>query len=253
MARTYDPQAIVDLPRLDAAAAAAVGTAVEAVAKEEKKLAPNVAAGRTRLDASVSGLKSVQAAGLGTAPEPLLGRAVRAETAAWSGTESWLRGLASMAGSPAAATAQKLLDALLPDGLLFVRLPAAQRWSESDARIQRIHKDFEADFAALGGAVVLQHLRATHAATGAAAGITVAKDQPETPQVRAALNAVKASLRNYVLQVVANAAAEDTPAARALAAKLLAPITNYTAPESAKVAVQPVAPVPAAVDTPAQP
>jgi hypothetical protein len=86
-------------------------------------------------------------------------------------------------------------------------------------------------FIQLGGAPVLDHLHALHDATGKAAYITVSKPSGETPPVRARLDALKAALRTYVLQVVASRALDASPAGTELAAKLLQPLLDYEPPK----------------------
>ena len=109
------------------------------------------------------------------AGEPLYVTEARAEAAAWAGTSSWLDGLRKLPLKKKATAAAALHASLFPDGLAFVRLPTAERWSQTERRLAHVkdHK-LEADFAALGGADVLAALIETHAALGAAAGITSA-------------------------------------------------------------------------------
>ncbi len=129
---------------------------------------------------------------------------------------------------------EKLLTALYPEGLTFVRGAAAKRWSETDTRVHLIaQQQLDAQFTALGGKDLLVNLLATHKATGVAAGITAAKSLAETPPVREKLDALKAAFRAYVLQVAANAALDPAAAAHALSAKLLAPLATYVAPDVA--------------------
>jgi hypothetical protein len=235
MARTYDAQSLVDLPRMDAATGAALATAIGSAAAGEKKLAPNVAAAVQTVHTRNVALKAVLMAELTAAPESELGKSMRAEAATWAGIESWLQGIARAGGAAKAHTAQKLLSAVYPEGLSFLRGTAVKRWTGTEARMQFIEKnDLAADFVQLGGIEMLQNLHAVHNETGIKAGITTAKPVVETSPVREKANALKAALRSYVLQVAANAALDPTDAGQALAAKLLQPLADYVAPEANK-------------------
>ena len=237
MYRTYDAQALVDLPRLDAAAAVTIGMSLVSAAAAQTELAANIVAAQKQLSAGVAELQAAQVAGLTPAAEPDLAPALRTEAAAWAGMEAFLKAMSVMVGTPQALVAERLLAALFPDGLLFVRTATAKRWSATQARIVLIDQHgFAADFETLGGAALLQHLRAAHVATGAAAGITAVKTPVESPKLRARFDGLKQALRTYVLQVVANAALEPTEANLALAGKLLAPLAQYVPPEVSKAA-----------------
>lgn len=269
MSRTYDVQSTIDLPRFDARSAAAVATALmTAVAKEiaaakdnagkepkdgkDKKFAANVVNANGRLAKSVGGLTGALMAGLDGEPESELAPALRVETAAWGNTERWLRSFAGLTGKPKGAISEKLLAALYPEGLRFLRAAAPKRWTEAETRLQRIDKEgLAADFHALGGSELLEELRAAHKATGEAAGITVAKAQAAAPALRERLDAVKKDMRNFVLQVVANASDVDTPDAWALAERLLAPLADYTPPEVTRSAPEKSEPGPAPQPEPA--
>ena len=244
MTRIYDAQALVDLPRFDANSASAVATAVMSAAATEKKLPANVVAGLALVTTADSALKATLVAGISAPPESELGKSMRAEATVWAGIERSLKGTVQAGGAKSAPIAEKLLAALYPDGLTFLRGAAAKRWSETEGRIKLIAQDqLDAQFAALGSQDLLDNLLAKHKATGAAAGITAAKTLTETPPVREKLDAVKAAFRAYVLQVAATAALDTSAAGQALAAKLLQPLTTYVAPEAAVKA--PAAPAPA--------
>jgi len=235
MSRTYDAQFLVDLPVLDAHTGSAIATALTAAAAPHKSLAENVAEALGLIKATNADLKSVLVTGFGATPESALKPALQVEATAWAGTEAWLRGLASMPGSPKAPLAQKLHDVLFPDGLRFLRLSAPKRWVATEMRMETIDKDkLVAQFGHLGGSESLAALREAHKQTGVAAGITSAKAAAEAPPVRANLNALKAAFRCYVLQVVANATLQGTDSAAALATALLAPLEGYTAPVASR-------------------
>ncbi len=232
MTRIYDPLTLVELPRLDASSAAAIATSLASAAASEKKLPATVVAALKLLHGANKALQVALVTGLTAPPESPLAGALRDEAAVWAGIETWLKGIVRAGGADGVPHAEKLLAALYPAGLAFLRGPAAKRWSASDARIQRIGQDqLAADFATLGGAGLLANLQTKHQATGVAAGITAAKLVIETPPVREKFDALKAALRALVLQVVANVSLDPEPEAQALASRLLHPLTSYVPPE----------------------
>ncbi len=244
MSRTYDAQSLVDLPILDAQSALTLGTALATAGADEKKLAPNVAQSLQRVTAAGAGVQSVLVQGLKPERESGLGAAVRSEAGIWAALESLLKGLGSVPGTPQAPVAAKLHGLLFADGLRFVRAAASRRWSETETRLQLIEQGHVAELETIGAKHLLAALHTAHKATGAAAGITASKGQPEPSQVGVKSDALKAAIRCYVLQVAANAAMDETGAAAALADRLLAPLANYVAPSAGKPAVA----VPVAAD-----
>lgn len=248
MSRTYDAQSLVELPRFDAASMAAVCSGMLSAAAAEKKLAANVAAGVAKLTKSTAELKVELSAGVVAPQESGLRAAMLAEVKAWSGVENWLRGTVDVGEEAQAATAQKLLDVLFSDGLKFLRTAAAKRWSDTQARLDRLESTgLTAAFGQLGGAGYLETLKQKHEAVGIAAGFTSPKAAAELPAVRTKSDATKAALRNLVLQIVANASHEESDAATALAEKLLAPLVAYVPPavKAPTPAAAPAAPGPA--------
>lgn len=235
MSRTYDPQSVVELPRLDSDSAVSVGKSLLTLAAKEKKLPANVHAAVGRLDTAVTGLQTTRL--VESPPESGLLAAMRAEAAAWAGFEQLLKVLAAVPGTKA-AHAQALLDAVFPDGLKFVRGAIVKRWPATQARIQYLAKEASVKAVAdLGATELVAHLVHTHTATSEAAGITVPRPVADSPQIKSHLDAVKAALRGYVAQFVANASLDDTGDAQALADKLLKPLSDFTPQNAAKVPV----------------
>ena len=138
---------------------------------------------------------------------------------------------------------------LFSTGLGFLRRPAAERWGETERRLANIEShNLAADFAALGGAEILTALQDAHAAVGKATGITAAPPAPATPTlVGERLDAWKAAVRCYILQIAANASLDDTAAGRALAARLLAPVAEWESAPRARAEKPAVSPPPPAV------
>lgn len=239
MGSIYDAQSTIPLPRMTGGSAASLGAQLKAAGEAEKKLAPNVADSFADLDAATVTLQAAVHESLAGPPDAVVQPTYHAEAAVWSGAESWLDSFGKLpAGSDAATIAEQLHAALFPDGLGFLRLPALERWNETQRRMDIIaSRKATADFTTLGGSEFLSALETTHAATGAAAGITAAlPPASETPPVGIALNAFRAALRCYVAQHVANGARDKSGAAAAISTRLLAPLANYAPPARAKAA-----------------
>ncbi|WP_437323320.1 hypothetical protein [Sorangium sp. So ce381] len=127
------------------------------------------------------------------------------------------------------------------------------QWSESELRIQRIHKNgLDARIEALGGKRFLAALEAAHAAYGKALGVTApAAAAAAPPSVREALDAFTEALRAYVIKVMGSVE-PDEPETQELADKLLAPLASWSVGPSGRGAArkngkpegEPAAPVP---------
>ena len=248
MTRTFDPQSVIELPRFDSDSIISIVTALLTLASHETALPANVQAARDLLKSAVDSLQGTK---MPTAPvESKLLEALRAEATGWTALEKFLDALAGVPG-PKAAKAGALRDALFPDGLSFLRGKALKRWPLTEARIQHLAaKDVVAAVKAVGADDLVAHVVQTHAATGAAAGITAPKAAVELPQVRERLDDVKAAMRAYVAQFVANAGIDKTGAAQALTDKLLKPLADFV-PASAVKAPAEAVPAPQADPAPA--
>ena len=152
--------------------------------------------------------------------------------ACWRGMFDWLTGWAKMPDLPEAEIASSLLSQIYPDdSLKFTQVAWEVEWAESRNRLQLI-KDEKLDEpieGILGGKKILSALRAAHHAYGDALGITEAPTQEEKDSLREALLELTASLRHYVVQVSATVRRKNAKTAE-LAAKLLAPITEWEKP-----------------------
>ena len=244
MGHVYEVQSLVELPKCTANAASTIGTQLLAAADREKKLTPPVGAAVDRIRTSTGGLQEAIRGSFGQAGDATHFTESRAEATTWSALESWLSGIAR-APMASAATAQNVYNELFGGGLLFLRLPTAERWAQTDARLVHIKKEkLDVDFAALGGTEFLTTLRATHAAAGEAAGITVPRSAMPTV-IGSAFDVWKGDAKSLVAQVVAMADHERTPAAYALAARLLDALATYEPPRST-VADAPTPPTPPA-------
>jgi len=250
MAHVFDAQSLVELPRVNSSSAATVGVQLLAAAAAEKRLAANVSAGRDALAAANAALESALQGALDPAGDPVYAPEARAEAVAWSAAASWLDGLRKLPLPKKAAAAATLHAALFPDGLAFLRLPVAQRWSQTSSRLAHVkEREMEAEFALLDGHDILAALLDAHQALGEAAGITSPHPAAAKGEsVRTAFDGWKAAVRCYILQVVANAALAQLsaapaqqPAAVALSARLLAPLVHAEVAPPARPAPTPPA------------
>jgi len=233
---------MVELPQIDAGSASSlVAKCLQLAKKEEKKLSGRALEARDELAAAVAGLNGELNKTLPTSPAGgTVAEPEKEENASWTSVElilSGQKGMPSDGDHP--AIAERLYTALYSDGLQFLRGSPHKRWSATQTRAALLHeKSVAADFATLGMAALIATLLAKHRATGEALGFTVALTPIETPQIRVHFDAVKAALRNYILQVAASADAKK-PASVALAQQLLEPIGSYEPPPRARPASGP--------------
>lgn len=259
--RSYEAEEMVRLPRLTAADAIALATALATRAEAMTGLPPSITRElgrmRQRLNTLRQGAETRVQERSESDSKDVWNRAL---DAAWAATRSWCKGwgllpLAEHASQ--AASARKLEAMLFPDGLRFTLLPYREQWVESQARLGLIEKEgLAAIFAALGGQAFLDCVRKTHDDFGRALGLTQVAEPPASGSiVRDGRDELKASMRRYIMQVTAHADPDD-PASVALADDLLLPVTTWqarpaTPPETdADVALAPApAPTGPAADT----
>lgn len=227
MSRSFDAQSIIVLPRLDAASAVALGTALGAAARGQHLAKPVHAALEALLhktEALEQVISSTHAAPPAAADRV---QADLAEDAAFGALFDWLNGWARLPGAPEAEQARSVLTAF-PDGLAFTQLKYPLEWADADALLKKLDSDHAGAIAALGGQRMLDVLRRTHAAYGKALGVTKAAAPPPAPiNLRAPLDACTATIRRYVLKVAGQVDEADS-ATVALRDALLAPLSNWT-------------------------
>jgi hypothetical protein len=237
MARTYEHADLVQLPKVNANGALALGKEMLTRADAAKPLPERIAKSVKKLRTSYEALRT---AAQGRHLDPVTPDSEAARLAdrdidaAWSGTYDWLRGWAKLPGeenAQKAASARQLIAELFADGLEFTQIAFKLEWAESQTRLDYIHdKGLEAKFTALGGGDFLKTIRAKHDAYGKALGLTKAKvAAPSAPSLREPLEAFLAALRSYVVRV-SDHIDEDAPETAELAQQLLAPLSEWRTP-----------------------
>jgi len=247
--RSYTAQNIIALPRLNTAAAVALGQGLITAAHAQPTLPALISTRLGALAATHAALHQALSNKPQTDTDPQRIRAAdRAEDVAWTALHDWLLGWSRLT-TPEAAQANTMHAVLFPTGLKFIRLTYRLEWAEADAKLARIAKDgYDIEIQKLGGQLILDQLKAAHQAYGQALGIT-AEGQDSTINLRAPLEAFTKTLRAYVLAVAAHEDPEDSTSID-LADALLAPIQKWEGYISASPAQEPPAPVPSVVPTP---
>lgn len=256
----YTPVDLVQLPRLPANGAKALGQQVLAAAEHQKPFPKSVVKARGRLAAAYEGLKLAMVdqlgggAAEGAEGEPAVQELDRILDNCWGGLDDRLLGLSKLpVGAAGAAEAGAMRKRLFPGGLSFLKLPYKLEWSESQTRLDLIERDeLGGSIDQLAGKQFLPAIRDAHAAYGRALGMhqPLAEDAA-VPLVRGALDAFAAALRAYVVKVMGSVD-EDEPETQAVADALLAPLAAWTT--SAKRAKdEPAAPPAEPVATPGTP
>lgn len=255
MKRSFHAFDLVQLPRLDAAGAQALGSEVLTVARS-KELPEPLAESLAELSAAHRALVSTAAARL---PLPRVDPAVSkaadsALDASWSALFDVLGAWAKLPNHPRAAVAASLQSQIFPEGLKFLMLAYKLEWAESNTRLKLIKsRELDAEIEALGAASILKTLRDAHRRYGEVLGITALRDEEEpTALLREMLDAFAGALRQYVVRVAASVRSKD-PSSAELAAELLSPIVSWQTPvRSTPVEPEPQ-PVPPAPPTPTPP
>ncbi len=253
---SYSAADVIQLPRLQASGAMALGGQLLSAARPHKKvLSKSIAKALLAFDAQHTALSD--AIRDQVLPEPEGGvdtvQLDRNLDGCWSGLNDFFTAFTKLPGVPQAVEAASLQTAILPGGLKFILLPYELEWAESETRIQRIEKNkLDTRVEALGGGIFLESIKKAHAAYGKALGMTAPTTAGATaPSIREPLDAFAAALRTYIVKVMGSVE-DDEPETQALSDKLLLPLAAWDigpAPKAAPAAVAPVAPV--AAPTPA--
>ncbi len=250
MGRSYTANDVIELPRMTAPSALALGAALLAAAQEFG--APRIA--KRALDRLTATHGALNDAMVALAQKKKYGPEVvaadRALDDCWAALSGWLGGWRRLPGAPQAARAGAVYDAVFHDGLAFIQLPYVEEWSESGLRLQRLAADdHEKTVVELGGKEFVTRLRAAHKTYGERLEITSAgaASDPAIGTRRPQLDAFAQSLRAYVLKV-ASYAEDDDPASEELVGNLLKPLVEHRARATATVS-DPATPTPGG-DTP---
>lgn len=230
----YNASTMVQLPRLKAVGAMALGEQLLSAARPHLGvLSPGVARMLDALTARHKELSEVLRDQVTPEEESVEDTVAcdRRLDGCWSGFSSFLSGFTKLPSQlPQVAEAAALQAAILPGGLMFLTFPYPVQWSESELRLQRIQKNgLGARIEALGGKVILDAIMAAHAAYGQALGITTAPAAlaPVTSGARIARDAFADALRAYVIKVM-GAVEPDEPETQVLADRLLAPLSSWS-------------------------
>jgi len=234
MDRTYEHVDLVQLPKVNANGALALGKEMLTTADAEKPLPERIAKSVKKLRTGYDVLRTAaQGRHLDPAtPDSDAARlADRHIDAAWSSGHDWLRGWTKLPGEENAqkvTVARQLFAELYADGLEFTQIAFKLEWAESQTRLDYIDDNgLEAKLALLGGEDILATIRKMHDAYGKALGLTKAKPAaPAAPSLREPLESFLAILRSYVVRV-SDHAEEGDAKSEALARALLKPLAEW--------------------------
>ena len=240
--RSFTPDDLVVLPRLDANEAVALASSLATAAEAEGPLPAALTATLAKVTEAAAALTGELGPASVNTGRPDLGVADRAEDNAVGALEEFLSAWSRLPSDvEGAAVAVNLYATLFGDaGLGFLKLKARAEWAQVEARLKQFDHDrsLASNLASLGGTPFLTHLRAVHADYGVAAGVTQVAAPIDAPKVRAALDALTAAMRRYVVRV-ASSVDESSPRSEARAEALLKPITAWVSAPVAKTAAAP--------------
>lgn len=244
MARSVEPSDIISLPRVNAHGAISLAQGLESATRDEAgktyKLSEPVKAALEDMNEDRAALQ--EALGAPAAPAPVVREADILEDNAVGALVDVLRGWSRVAGQiPQGDVADKLLTRLFSGGLGFLNDKPVEEHAQVDTRLKIIESEnLGADIAQLGATPLLSHLKKTHQRYGEVTGATKPKAAPESPEVRAKLDALLESIRHYVGAVVGSIVRKK-PETKALAERLLLPLTTWESSRSKAKAPAPPA------------
>ncbi|WP_437934279.1 hypothetical protein [Sorangium sp. So ce341] len=236
MARSFTSQDLIALPRLSSAEAVVLATQLLTTADvrqkelKQRELPPSIRRSKGRLEAALRTLEAVtrpQGAAAGTKSKVIADRAV---DNAWSAALDWVSAWCKLPPerNPHREEVLQLHELVFKDRLNFTKLPYKVQWKESKDRLDAIAAGrHDKTFKKLGGEVFLTHLQEAHEAYGRALHITAPKpEEAPAADVRGALQAVLAAIRDYATRAAAHAD-PDEPGSEALSAALLEPLATW--------------------------
>lgn len=217
-------------PRLSASSAVSLGIALLTVVPKPATQAVRFAATRLRgsvLDLQTEWGRELDQATADTLPRDADLRVDRVIRATSMRIEAYA--LLSPEHVPQAEPAKAVSARLFPQGLRFINLPYEEQWAHCQRLLETIDNDEQlvADLEELVGEPILVELRAAQAAYGDALGITAERTVPVVVPLLDRLNAVRAAIVGYALQIVAMQDAD--PERIADARRALAPIDERRA------------------------
>ncbi len=224
MTDTLDPSLYVHCPQLDVAGSLSLGKALMAAAP--KGASAGVKKTAHAVHAALGSLEKAFASS--NVPSSLEDMRPIDHTldVCWGAVRDRLDAFGALAdGNKSKKTALAIAAELFPDGTTFLKANYPSEHAESDKRLA-IVKKHEKDLDALVGDEFISALRDAHAAYGKALGITHAKEAaPAPPTLREPLDAFRAAVGKYAVQLLAFG--DDGHAAAARSA--LAPIDQFRA------------------------
>jgi hypothetical protein len=249
--RSYDAQDIISLPPLSATGAVALGQALLTAGKAQTKLPELVSARMSALDLAHTAVSQALTQKPQLPSDPQRTRSAdQQEDRAWGAFHDWLNAWSRLQ-HPDADQARAMYAVLFPTRLKFTKLPYQLEWAEAETRLNRIASDhFDPEIEKLGGKLLIQQVRDSHAAYGEALGITAEGQDPNGVAIREPLQTFTSALRAYVLAVAAHTDPND-PTSVSVTNSLLAPLQKWQSYISVAAAANPVAPNPPAT-SPAQ-
>jgi hypothetical protein len=207
MAVPFDPTPYFHLPRLDTAGSIGLANGLGAAAP--KKLSAGT---KAVLKAVKTSQGAVQKA-WNTNRKPASGKAADPRAAdhgvdlSWAGMNERLGAFRRLSPQryPRAGKASKLVEALFPNGMGFLRLPYPQEWAESERLLNLIDEDKLAPaLNDLCGPEFLIEIRRSHLAYGEALGITSEKAaDPELVKMNGPLLDLSEVMRRYLIKIIA--------------------------------------------------
>ncbi len=232
MPRSFDPNDLVAMPRLDANGALELGASLIACARAEARLPSALVHGLDELIAEHRNLEAILDERLGP-PPPDGYRARRADVLEdnhWAALHDWLLAWTRLPLTvPEAFTARRLFEVLFPEGLSFTQLPYKLEWQEAEDRLKRIMSDqLERDIESLGGMPFLRTLREAHAAYTEALGLGSFRPAPPRYEIpkKKSLEATVVAMRGYVLRVLGHVDEADAETSL-LAGRLLKALRDW--------------------------
>jgi hypothetical protein len=250
--RSYDAQDIISLPPLSATGAVALGQGLLTAGKAQTKLPELVS---TRLSALELAHTAVSQAVSKKPQQPTDPQRTRSadqqEDRAWGAFHDWLHGWTRLQ-HPDADQARAMYAVLFPTRLKFTQLPYQLEWAEAETRLNRIASDnLDPEIEKLGGKLLIQQVRDSHAAYGEALGITAEGQDPNNIAIREPLQAFTNALRAYVLAVAAHPDPND-PTSVSVTNAMLAPLQRWQSYISVAAAPAPTSPTSPVTTSPTQ-